>query len=175
MLVKIIEISESGGPVASIVRLIPLNYCYMSAADAFEVSVSPSIKCLSTAFNRKLSSSRLSIGVEDGKSIDEIIESAAEVITKLSDEHGDFSGKPDCRRFPYSGPDGEMPDFRVVIGKQSILIFAGDSREPVPQISKVFFCPTYTKEAAIKAVMGCDTLHECSPKIDTATRKPSGV
>ena len=159
--VEVVEIPKICGPLASLIRLKPLDHCYMAVTDSLEEGLAPSIKSLSLAFDRKLGARWLAASVEKCKSVDEIIERAAEIIADLPNE--------DCR----SGRDGDYGCFAkaraydkivrrigVKLGDESILVFPCDGSESLPKISKVFFCPSYTKEAAIKAVTGCDTLHE---------------
>ena len=139
--------------------MTPLDHCYVGATDTLEIGISPTIKALFTTFDRKLSTSGLSVGVEYCKSINEIIESTAEIVGKLPYKDSDFSRNTDYRRLPHTRPYDEIACIGVMIGEQSILIFLRDSRDSLPQISKVFFGPMHTKEAAMKAVTGCDTFH----------------
>jgi hypothetical protein len=157
--VKVIKVSELGRPFTTIVRLAPLNHCYMGSADSLEIGVNPTIECLRAAFNRKLCAGWLASGVKNCKSVDEIIKGTAEIIANLANENCDVAGNGDFGMSSYPGSNDEISGLRVEIRDESILIGPFDERESVPQITKVFFCPLYTQQSAIKAVTGCDSLH----------------
>jgi hypothetical protein len=158
--IEIVEVSELRGPLRSIVRLKPLDHCYMSVVDTLEISISPTIKTLSRAFDRELRSRWLPICIKESEGVDQIIERAAQVIANLSNEDRYPGRDRNNRTFSnFRSHDEVMRRIWVKLGQECISVFCRDGIEPPFKISKVFLCPRYTKASAIKAAAGCGSLH----------------
>lgn len=160
MFVEVIEVAEAREPIRSVVRLASLDHCSMSVANSFELGMTPRLKHLAIAFNRELSTRWLAIGIKECESVNEIIEGTAQVITNLSNQDGRCSGNGNyCRLTDARSHNEIVRRIRVKLGHESILVFSGEGIEPSLQVSKVFFCPSYTKEGVIEAVTGRGTFH----------------
>jgi len=47
----------------------------------------------------------------------------------------------------------------IGVRDNGILVFPFNSFDQLPQLVKVFLCPIYSKETAVKAVKSCASLH----------------
>lgn len=160
VLVEVVEVPEHRDPVASLVRLQTLDHCNMGFVDALEVGVTPSGEAIGVAFNRELSARWLSISSQEGKSVDEIIQRAAEIVTNFTNQNraGDWDrkGRPLADTRPY---EEIVRRIRIKLGYEAVFVLFGDDVQFFPQITKVFLCPVYSPAGAIKAVAGCGSLH----------------
>ena len=84
--VRIGQFSEGACPVASVIRLQPLNYCDMFAADSFEKGTTPSLETFYGILNRKLRAVFNLAGVQACQLIDEVIQSSSQVVSDFPNE-----------------------------------------------------------------------------------------
>lgn len=160
VLVEVVKASQVCEPVPTIIRLKSLDNCYMGLTDPFEISVTPSFKSLSLSFDRELRARWLAVCVEERESVDKIIKSASQIVANLSNQnchprgHANDCGLSNAR--PYEKVVGRIG---VVVGNEGISVFIGEGSELPVKIEKVFLCPTYTQESAVKAVTGRGSLH----------------
>jgi hypothetical protein len=146
------EISQRLSPVASAVRLQPLDSCNMRGVDALEPSSTlPKYETLCSVFDGELRLRLLDAGIEKCKLENEIIERTAQVVTNLTDpdtdaHRGCYMGLPDS--------NAKLQRLRIELGNKGILILPAERNDAVIQVNKVFLCPAYSLESALKAVRG---------------------
>ena len=78
-------------PLASAVRLQPLDFCPMRGVHAAEESklLYPSLEILLSVFNRKLCPLEVESGIEGGEIKDKIVKSSAQIIANLTNQNAD--------------------------------------------------------------------------------------
>jgi hypothetical protein len=157
MFISIGDITENGCPLASLVRLKPLDCCYMSGVDAAEpTSGFPMFETLCAVFDRELSSGLFCAGIKSCQSEDEIIERTAQVVTNLPDDYANH--RRNANDFVSDSPLNMIWRVRILFNDNGIFIpFAQFKEQPI-EFRKVFLCPTYTIESAIEAVRGHATI-----------------
>ena len=153
MSVSVREIAQSGGPVTSVVRLQPLNCCYMSGIDTSEPSaLLPPREALWIVFDRELRTALYAAGVMACKFEDEVIQRTSEVIANLPDQYAHAH-----RSAKFAAFDDNLQAvgrFLVELDNEGAHLLVGDGGNPCPQVSKMFFCPYYTLQRAIESVGG---------------------
>jgi len=90
MLVAVGEVAKPTRPVASIVRLQPLNLCDVFVADAFEVGLAPKPEALFRVLDQKLSSFLLAPGVEPGEIENQVVQRTAKALNDIADSQAHF-------------------------------------------------------------------------------------
>lgn len=150
--VRVGAVSEPPRPVASIVRLKPLDACDMFGVDAFEQDCrAVSGKVLCRIHNRKLGLLLRTAGIESGEFVDEIVEGAPKVVANLADQSSDahtvesLCGKEDIFR--------AVRRVWIDFERDGVSLFLRDDGYFPLQLSKVFVCPAYSLEAGIKNVL----------------------
>lgn len=149
--IRVGVIPEASRPVASLVRLIPLDCCNMGKVDAFEVGApTPSIEILWRVHNRKLRTALCDAGIDLGEFKDEVIQGAPEVVANLPYQDADAHSEECFRR------EADIYDavrwLRIEIEGDSIRLALENASNLNLQFRKVFACPPFSLEAAIKRV-----------------------
>jgi hypothetical protein len=148
--VRIGAVTEPSRPVASTVRLQPLNCCHMSDIDALEPTpLNASLKSIFMVFNRKLSVVLRRAGIELGEFENEIIKGSSEVVTNFADKHAE----PHVVKSLFGQtPANAVRGIRIELNGDSICLSREHEIDPPFEISKVFVCPSYSFEAAIERI-----------------------
>jgi len=158
--VRVGAIAEECGPIASVVRLKPLDLCDMSGVDLYEHTWSVTPETIRAVFNRKLRSLLLDAGVKFGELEDEIIECPSKVIANLANKdwepHSDigFGGQTDLQNL--------VRGIRIEVNDTSVRLLPGDFLDVPVQFRKVFACPVYSCESRIKRFIGV-VAHDSQP------------
>ena len=145
-------LTEQPRPIASVVRLQPLNCCNMAGADAFEpTSLWVSNKIFFRIYNRKLRAALLSAGIEYGQLENEIIESTSEIVTNLPHQNAKLHSREGL------GRESEIHDalvrgIRIELKDNGISLFSKGVIGLRLEIKKAFMCPLYSFETAIERV-----------------------
>ena len=136
---------ESSRPIASFVRLQPLNCCDMSLVDTLEPTLLlPPHETLFRAFDWKLRSILRDAGIIFGKFKNDIIESALQVITNFPDKNRNSDGG-----FNANWQFNVAQELRIGINGDNVVVIHKRS-ESQPQIGKVFSCPPCSFGSAIE-------------------------
>jgi hypothetical protein len=148
--VAIGQVAQSFSPIASRIRLQPLNRCDMGRIDAFEPStLFPPREALFRVFNRKLREVLTDAGIEFGEFKNEVIQGGSEVIDNLPDQNSNV-----CldEGFIRTAKNDLVRGIRIELNDNGILLAAQDIGKPLPKISKVFVCPRYSCACAIEGM-----------------------
>lgn len=153
MFVWIGNVPEYASPLASCVRLQPLNCCGMCGVDALEqpARLSPIVETLFRVFNRKLCGALLDAGIELSEFEYKIVESASQVVGDLPDEYTDNQRWSDAIAHIWNEI---VRRIRIELRNEGIFLLYQPFGECKAQISKVFLCPRYSFERAIEYVIG---------------------
>lgn len=145
------EVSEPSGPVASHIRLQRLHCCDMAGVDAFEEGCcASSLEIIFRVHNRKLRAALFSAGIQLGQLEDEIIQGTSEVVTNLA--HQDPHAHPEeCFRWPTEIYDA-VRRIRIEIKRDGICLSPENASDFGIKLRKVFVCPPFSLEAAVKRV-----------------------
>lgn len=146
--VRIGKVSEDACPIASVIRLQPLNQCNMFIAKSFKEGVTPSPESLFHIFNRKLRSIYNLLGIQTCQLIDEVIEGRTQIINNFSDENtndkGGWINTDGCTT--QIEPDA-LSTFRnnkfwLALNGYVITYACTEDIDPTVQIRQVYACPT---------------------------------
>lgn len=151
MLVLVGEVAEAASPVASHVRLQTLDCGYMAGVDAFEKgSFAASIEVLFRVHNRKLRAALHGTGIQFGQLKNEIIQGASKIVANFPHENSDAHPEKSL------GWPAHIYDvvrrIRIEIEGDGISLSLENVRDFDLQVSKVFACPPFSLETAIKRV-----------------------
>lgn len=143
-------------PVASLIRLQPLNGCNMRGVNAFEAglaTVAPEV--IYRVHNRELCSALLAAGVEFGEFENEIIQSAPKVITNLAEADRDIS--PDECLIGRRSAFDAIRRLRIKVYPDGVCLADFDVGEHAFEVIKMFAAPPYSCNAGVKWVQDvCD-------------------
>lgn len=136
MLVYIRQKLEGLHPVASIVRLQPLDQCHVFIADAFEIGRPVFLKELWAIFNRKLNATvRRATGINLRELSDEIIETAPQCVSESADD-GSNIGKHVVEEI------GDLvPSIRVILDNATVTVEISRECDLGLQLRQVLVCP----------------------------------
>ncbi len=147
MLVGIGQVFKNGSPIASTVRLQRLDCCNMCAIEAVEPSsLYAPLKSLFLVFDRKLSALNEISRIEPSEFENQIIERRPDVINDLPNEDAETKIHGEMNLIY----DKLLRVIRIGIEGNRIDLFLPSLSDFPYKISKVFFCPTYPRDSAIK-------------------------
>ena len=140
VLIRVGKIPKEWRPVATLIRLEPLDCCYMSRIEAIEpTSLLPERKSLLLAFDWKLRALNNPAGIENSQLINQIIEGGSEVVANLpnkdakeqGDSHITFDRELELAR-----------SFQIKIPGNRIMLLLPEGFNSSDKVSKVFSCPS---------------------------------
>jgi len=143
-------VAKAFDPVASVVRLQPLDCCYMNGVDACEHPWGVTSETIRVVFNRKLRSLLLDAGVKFGEFEDEVIECAPEVIANLTDKDRNIHPEKG-----FGGSDGLrdlVRGVRIELDGTGVRLLPGDFANVPFQFGNSFVCPIDPHETWVKCV-----------------------
>src|SRR5207244_3188885 len=141
------DVAEGLRPVASVVRLQRLDLCDMAAIEVVKPSsLAVTLEEVFCVINGKLSALLRAAGVEDSQLVDEVIEGGPEVVTDLADQDAKQQRWGDLR------PIAEQIFFaaRLEVKEHQLALMVTKGLNLSFQLLKVFTCPRYALERAIK-------------------------
>ncbi len=175
------DITQASCPLASVVRLQPLDRCYMRGVDSPQCAdtvrgVFPSREALWVIFNRELDTYLRRPGIVLGEFMGEVFKRRPEVVARLADQHA----KPERENRlhhhahdPRSGREGEVGFIRgikIELVEQAILLDVFHFPNSTFQVSKVFTCPVYSLESAVER-MELHRLHSIHGEVNGPRRR----
>jgi hypothetical protein len=152
MFVHVRNLAEPSRPVAFHVWLKALDCCDMREVDTFEpTSLCVPNEILCRVHDRKLRALLFLAGIEFSEFKNEIIEGTPEVVTNLAHE----CAEPSTREGLWGGADiyRAMRRVWIEIERNGVSLFLKDDGYFPLKFSKVFFCPAYSFEAAVKRIL----------------------
>jgi len=145
--VSVRGIAEQACPIASIVRLQPLDCCDMAGVEALETGLCPPPEVLWRVFDRKLRTVLRDAGIEFGEFKNEVFEGGSQVVANFSYQDGDGHRG---RLAQVSVHPIIPPSIRLEIGNNGLLLLRLMDGDQGPKISKVFVCPIGPVKCAIE-------------------------
>lgn len=139
VLVFIRKVNERCRPIASLVRLEPLDRCDMSGIDALAPGIlCPTSELIFSVYERKIREILRRAGIEFRDLKDQIFEGGSEIVANLADPNGEAQGNTNAER----GNAAELlPAIGLEMSDSSLLLFERECNHPLPKVLKVFICP----------------------------------
>lgn len=134
------KVSQRPRPIASLVRLQPLECCDMASLDALAPSLLfPPLELIGAVHNRKLRELLGRAEVKFGEFENEIFQRSTQVIANLADQDGNAhrGGDVNFRRFAAD----VLPTLGLEMSDRGLGLFPLKGDDQLPQIGKVFCCP----------------------------------
>lgn len=156
MFVSVRDIAQPSRPVASVVRLQPLDCCPMCGIDSVEPGLFVSNEALARTLKGKLGSAYLAAGIELGEFKNEIVECGSEIVANFSDEDSNHRSNVGFDWTRYAEAVGGL---RVEIDGDCLHLTSGGDIQPPLDVRKVFACPRHSIKRWIESVKCHDILH----------------
>ena len=143
-------ITEPGCPLASVVRLQPLNCCDMGGVKSYEESGRVAAKDIWVAFNGKLRAALFRAGIKFSEFEHQIVHSGSEIVENLSDQGS--QPHSDIRFWRQFWLQEAMRGIRVMLDDQGVRLLHENVSDIGFHAFEVFACPMYSFKAAIQGV-----------------------
>lgn len=131
------NISQNGRPIASAVRLQPLDCCPMWPTDSDQIAISEPIETALEVAYRKLSASLDGAAVVLGEPINEVVQRSSEIVSDLTEQN-----PKDAIDIDYSGIGPDVVRFlRIEIDDSGIVVELAEAGLSSLEILDVLYCP----------------------------------